>query len=178
MTQNMYKIGMLGSSKVGKTSIVVKYALNRFENMYDPTIHDAYRTTVRVNERPYSVQIIDCGDIMPDSVITDVNGFVCVYSIDSIETLSALGKKIHSVQQLRNDLETPIIVVGNKLDLFNQRQISVTEGVLFAHMNGTEYVETSAVLGYNIDYALSQLMSKILTHEGIPEKYGCICNIL
>jgi Ras-related protein Rab-2A len=44
-----------------------------------------------------------------------------------------------------------MILVGNKIDLFNKRVVSTSEGETLAHDNNMLFIETSALSGYNID---------------------------
>ena len=79
-----------------------------------------------------------------------------------------------------------LMLVGNKCDLVNERQVSTEEGKKEAEMNGMAFMETSALDGTNITEAF-ELMAKLITEKQMsignlglrdesPENKGDISN--
>lgn len=165
MKSDIYKIGMVGSPCVGKTSLIIKYLFNCFDTEYQPTIEDAYRGAVMIDRKQYSINIVDCGDLMSDQIIKQMDGFMCIYSINADHTLDDLKRKIIHIRKIRNDPSTPLIIIGNKNDLVYQRSVFTRDGISFANNYETEYIETSAIQGYNIGYIFVQLVRRILLHK-------------
>ena len=57
--KNCYRLVILGSAKVGKTSIVQRFMYNRFDDKYTPTIEDFHRKLYRIRGEPYRLDILD-----------------------------------------------------------------------------------------------------------------------
>lgn len=57
--KNCYRMVILGSSKVGKTSIVSRFLSGRFEEQYTPTIEDFHRKFYSIRGEVYQLDILD-----------------------------------------------------------------------------------------------------------------------
>jgi len=54
-----WRVAVLGDGGVGKTALAVQFTLNCFVETYDPTIEDAYRKQLVVDNRMCFVEVID-----------------------------------------------------------------------------------------------------------------------
>ena len=77
----------------------------------------------------------------------------------------------------------PILIVGNKADLSNKREVLYNEGIEYSKLRNLDFIETSAKSRYNIDEAFNQLTNIMLNfHKDILndkkkiEKKDCIIN--
>jgi len=57
--KNCFRLVLLGSSKVGKTSIVSRFIDNRYEDRYTPTIENFHRKVYRIRDESYRLDILD-----------------------------------------------------------------------------------------------------------------------
>ncbi|PSN41750.1 Dexamethasone-induced Ras-related protein 1 [Blattella germanica] len=57
--KNCYRLVLLGSSRVGKTSIVARFLNNKFEDSYTPTIEDFHRKLYRIRNEVHQLDILD-----------------------------------------------------------------------------------------------------------------------
>ena len=57
--KNCYRLVVLGSSKVGKTSIVRRFLTGQFEEQYTPTIEDFHRKIYKIKGEVYRLDILD-----------------------------------------------------------------------------------------------------------------------
>lgn len=69
-------------------------------------------------------------------------------------------------------LRTPIIIVGNKRDQFNDREVTTEEGRVLAQHLGCEFFETSARLNQNVEPAFKALVRQIKVVKRGPEASG------
>jgi small GTP-binding protein len=107
---------------------------------------------------------------------------LCVFSLAdraSFEEISEFREQIVRVHEEQN--AKPIILVGNKCDLTDQRQVSADEGAALARSWGAMYVETSAKTKLNVDQAWFDLVKRIRLDRqarevGAEEKGPC-CTI-
>ena len=85
---------------------------------------------------------------MMDEWIKAANGFLLLYAINDNESFSALKNKIERIKK-NNKENLPIILVGNKCDLEDKREISKEKAVEYAKTIGAKYYETSALTDSN-----------------------------
>ena len=58
-TNNSIKCVVVGDGCVGKTCLLISYALNKFPSDHVPTVFDSYACTVMAGEEAYSVCLFD-----------------------------------------------------------------------------------------------------------------------
>ncbi|MBA0860235.1 hypothetical protein Goshw_015511 [Gossypium schwendimanii] len=89
-------------------------------------------------------------------------GALLVYDITRRTTFQNVKKWIHELREFGN-LEMVIVLVGNKSDLSESRQVSEEEGKKIAEMEGLFFMETSALRNLNVEEAFLRMINKI--HE-------------
>jgi len=57
--KNCFRLVILGSSKVGKTSIVTRFLENRYDDKYTPTIENFHRKIYRIRDEAYRLDLLD-----------------------------------------------------------------------------------------------------------------------
>ena len=85
---------------------------------------------------------------MLDQWISSASGFLLVFAINDLETFQALEVKAKRIQKNEAD-KLPIILVGNKSDLEDERKVTVQQAEEFAASLGAKYYETSALTDFN-----------------------------
>ncbi|ORY05872.1 ras-like protein rasB [Basidiobolus meristosporus CBS 931.73] len=164
-----YSIVILGGGGVGKSAIT----LNFVRNQYDPTIEDCYCKTFIMDGMEYSLDITDTAGqeeyrgLFDDKFMRQGDGFVCVYSISSQDSLEELATIIHQIRRAKEGTSCPIIVVGNKCDLEQEREVSTVQGETFAQQSKTLFLETSAKTRVNIDETFEQIVREIRRQEAV-----------
>ncbi|VDH99711.1 RAS, dexamethasone-induced Ras-related protein 1, partial [Mytilus galloprovincialis] len=110
---NCYRLVLLGSSKVGKTSLVNRFLKNKFEDVYTPTIEDFHRKIYRIKGQSYRLDVLDTSGNHPFpairrlSIIT-AEDRLCVHNLKSgemhllIRHLSDLTQDSTSKHYIRN----------------------------------------------------------------------------
>ena len=151
-----FKLIFIGDSSVGKSCLTTKAVKNNFEEYYQATVGFEFLTfNMRVNDKVIKLQIWDtCGQENYQSLITNFyrssSLAILVYSIDKKETFLNLDLWLKELK-LNNSPDTKLILVGNKLDLEEKREVKYEEGKKFADDFGfTDFFETSAKTGENI----------------------------
>ena len=146
----LVKIVIIGDTGVGKTNLLLRYLRDEFEPHGKPTIGvDFFAKTATVNYRQLKIQFFDtAGQEKYRSICStyykNANGVILVYDVTDRATFENLGRWL---QELRTYLssETKVLMVGNKIDLAGERQISSSEGKHFAVVNNCFFMETSAL---------------------------------
>ena len=161
-----YKIVMLGSGAVGKSAITVQMVSNHFLSSYDPTIEDSYRTTINVNNQDIILNILDTAGqeefyALRDQYMRSGDGYIIVFSITSITSfleVNAIKEQLNIVLDADNNTLIPIILVGNKCDLEEYRQVQSSDAQRLAEEWKVKYFETSAKNKININRIFEELV--------------------
>ncbi|KAK4485936.1 hypothetical protein RD792_008587 [Penstemon davidsonii] len=130
-----YKLVFLGDQSVGKTSIITRFMYDKFDTTYQACFLDTAG-----QERFRS--------LIP-SYIRDSSVAVIVYDVANRQSFLNTSKWIEEVRTERGG-DVIIVLVGNKTDLVDKRQVSIEEGDGKARDMGIMFIETSAKAGFNI----------------------------
>ena len=171
----IYKIVAVGAGGVGKTSIIRRFALNKFETSYVMTLGVDFTTKqiVLSNNTPVKIVCVDTAGqeyysrIRP-TYYSGGNGALIVFDLCNRTSFESLPKWIDELSQHLSGV--PIAIVGNKLDLADgdARRVQIKEADEFAIANGAKYFETSAKLGSGIEpifLHLSEIIHENLNHS-------------
>ncbi|KAM9999660.1 hypothetical protein ACTFIZ_008137 [Dictyostelium cf. discoideum] len=158
---NLVKLCIMGDGGVGKTAVTIQFISNHFVHYYDPTIEDSYRKQCVIDDQVYMLDILDTAGqdeltAMRDQWIRSCEGFVLVYSVTSRSSFDQIAFfKEQIIRVLDND-DVPIMMVGNKSDLDNERQVSYQEGKDLARCFGMSFMEVSAKTRSNIEEVFNE----------------------
>lgn len=95
-------------------------------------------------------------------------GALVVFSLADRDSFLKLPQWLIDVRT-HSGPEVVVVLVGNKADLVEERQVTLLEGSRYAQTEGcVAYIETSAVSGENVDFAFLKLARAVLArvHEG------------
>ncbi len=179
-----YKVCMLGDGGVGKTALTLQFVSNHFVEEYDPTIEDSYRKQVVIDDESCLLEILDTAGqeeftALRDQWIRDCEGFVLIYSITSRPSFEQVSVFKDQVLRVKDKDRIPMMLVGNKCDLEEKREVSTQEGADLARAFGASFKEASAKTRVNVEEAFYDLVRKIRQHRGGPgtnkphKKAGC-----
>uniref|UniRef100_A0A1A8FJ00 RAB6C, member RAS oncogene family n=1 Tax=Nothobranchius korthausae TaxID=1143690 RepID=A0A1A8FJ00_9TELE len=150
-----FKLVFLGEQSVGKTSLITRFMYDSFDNTYQATIGiDFLSKTMYLEDRTIRLQLWDTAgqerfrSLIP-SYIRDSAAAVVVYDITNVNSFQQTTKWIDDVRTERGT-DVIIMLVGNKTDLADKRQITTEEGEQRAKEMNVLFVETSAKTGYNV----------------------------
>lgn len=191
MTETI-KLIVLGSGGVGKSAITVQFCRNCFVDKYDPTIEDSYKKTAEVDGKLYNLEILDTAgtdqfSAMRDLYMRDGEAFILVYSMIARSTFSDAIDMFDSIVRVKDRDDFPCVLVANKSDLVNERQVSEEEGrAAAARWKNAVYIEASPKTDTNIraifQNAVRQVVSRNQTApESLkkkPVKKNSGCSIL
>jgi len=169
------KLTVMGTGSVGKSAMTTQFCSGIFVEQYDPTIEDSYRKLVEVGGQQYMLEILDTAGTehftaMRDLYIKNGQGFILVYSITSdgsFHELNEIRSQIVEIKEALNQKYVPLILVGNKCDLSNQRVVSTDTGKARATEWGCPFIETSAKLNINVTETFLKITQQIV--QGIPK---------
>ena len=180
----MFKVVLVGDSFVGKTNIMSKYLKNEF--------HDDSKATVGVefgskqfNIEGHSIkaQIWDTAGQERYKAITSAyykgaKGAFIVYDVTRKNSFESIDKWINDVTAVA-DKKITIVLIGNKIDLEDQRQVTKEQGEDKANKLQVAFLETSAFSGENLEKAFQMMIKEVYKkchEEMISEGDGDIIN--
>ncbi|CAG2226061.1 unnamed protein product [Mytilus edulis] len=149
--QSRSQIAVLGLGRVGKSSILQRYLQGKFSSAYRETVEDIYPQPYDINGKRRFVDFIDTAGNIYFPAMRKIYilkaGFILVYSIcdsRSFEEVQKLWNEIKSVRE--NNLSIPCVIVGNKLDEENNRQVETFAALEWAYREnlGGCFIEVSA----------------------------------
>ena len=152
MEESEMTITVLGKGVVGKTSLIYRFINNHVMEEHDATIEDKFTVFETIDDKQYQINILDTAgeddyQSLLDQWIEAADGFLLVYSIDDKETFEVLEDKYKRIKQSDTDNNCPIIIVGNKADLEEIRNVKQKDAHDWANSRHMKYFETSATTG-------------------------------
>eukprot|EP00698_Gefionella_okellyi_P018558 TRINITY_DN5575_c0_g1_i1.p1 TRINITY_DN5575_c0_g1~~TRINITY_DN5575_c0_g1_i1.p1 ORF type:complete len:224 (-),score=56.91 TRINITY_DN5575_c0_g1_i1:185-856(-) len=164
-----YKITVLGAGGVGKSALVVQFVHNKFVEKYDPTIEDSYRKTIDVDGQACQLDILDTAGQeeytnIQEEYIRNGQGFIIVYSVtspSSFDDAKEIRKKMAQFRDAKASDTIPTVLVGNKVDLEDERGVEKEEGDELAKTFGCAFFETSAKDRLNVDEVFLDIVRQI-----------------
>lgn len=166
-----HQVVVMGAGGVGKSALTVQFVHQHFVETYDPTIEDAYRRQLVVDDIPVGLCVLDTAgqeefSAMRGQYMTTGRGFLLCYSIvnkDSFDEVKRLHEQVLQAKDM--DEGVPIVVVATKCDLEAQRKISVIQGQTLAKEWGVSFIETSARNRVNVEETFYAIVREIRKAE-------------
>mmetsp|Transcript_26251 Transcript_26251/g.29225 ORF Transcript_26251/g.29225 Transcript_26251/m.29225 type:complete len:182 (+) Transcript_26251:48-593(+) len=161
-----YRIVVMGPGGVGKSATTVQFIQNVFVTDYDPTIEDPYRKQVSVDDKGALLEILDTAgpeeySAMREAYIRNGDGFILMYSITERQSFEEMPELFETIYRVRDTENVPIVLVGNKVDLEEDRQVTTEEGKELAQKNECLFFEASAKTRVNVDEQFYELVREI-----------------
>jgi small GTP-binding protein len=170
-----FKVCIIGGETSGKTSILNSYVFNEFTHPQTMSIGvEFFSKDIIIDDFNVHLVFFDPGKQDFTSLRTTyfkgTSGVIIVFDVTERTSFEAVEPML---EPLRNKFvgSVPIILMGNKFDLIDKRQVTFNEASEFAVNNKLIYFETSAKSGYGINEAMNYLMRLMIGRVSIvPEK--------
>ncbi len=150
----LIKIVLIGDTSVGKSNLLSRYIHNDFDNESKSTIGvDFAAKHLTIKGKSIKIQIWDtAGQEKFRSIIksyySNANGFVIVYDVTKQESFDHVTNWMKILEQ-NAAKDHKILLVGNKIDLEEDREVSPIDGKEMAEKNNCYFMETSAKTNEN-----------------------------
>ena len=152
----LLKFIIIGDSAVGKSNMLLRYIHDRFNEDFHSTIGVEFGAkNIQIDGKVFRIQIWDTAGQETFRSITrayyknSVCAFV-VYDISNRATFDNIKSWVEDCKRL-SPKTVLLILVGNKIDLEEKREVTYDEGSIFAQKNGMIFFECSAKTGKNIN---------------------------
>ena len=174
----IFKVLLLGNSDVGKSSLLLRFVDSLWNDAFVPTIGVDFKVkTLEINNKKVKMQIWDTAGqerfrTVVSTYFRGAHGILLIYDVTNKDSFKNLENWLIEIEKNSSDKVLKILL-GNKCDLSDDREIQTEEGQAFAIRNGMEFMETSAKMNTNVSEAfitLGKLMiefnSKTNTNQG------------
>ncbi|KAG6767413.1 hypothetical protein POTOM_028618 [Populus tomentosa] len=185
----LFKLLMIGDSGVGKSSLLLSFTSDTFEDL-SPTIGVDFKVKfVNIGGKKLKLAIWDTGNVtsnltvllpvyvvlpsldtgqerfrtLTSSYYRGAQGIVMVYDVtrrDTFTNLSEIWAKEIDLYSTNQDCIK--LLVGNKVDKESDRVVTKKEGINFAREYGCLFIECSAKTRVNVQQCFEELVLKVL----------------
>ena len=166
---NYEKINILtlGNTTVGKTCFILRFTENFFQPIYLTTcvIDSKYKIITLSNSKSYKAIFYDtAGQERHRSIslnqIKSADGILLMYDVTNQDSFNSIKGWMDNIREIKGN-NFPVILVGNKIDLKEERKISQLNGQNLADSYGISFYEISNKTGENVEEATLDLINKI-----------------
>ena len=165
----------VGNSTAGKTELIKCYEkLLEKENkgsilssmlfdfiMVENTVKGKNNEDIKINTKIWDKPGNERLETIISLQVKNSNGIFLFFDITHRQSFDDLNKWIDRIKECRDISQHPIIIIGNKVDLEDKREVSTEEAQKFADDYGLPYFETSALTGKGVKEAFSTLIQKV-----------------
>ena len=162
----LFKYIIIGDAAVGKSNLLLRYAHGQFKPEYQLTIGVEFRAkNVVIRNKTYRIQIWDTAGQENFRSITRAyyKNSVCALVVYDISSRDSFNNVSTWIEDCRNNSSEKIfmVLIGNKSDLADKRQVSTEEGRELAEKYEMKFYETSAKTGENVNDIFNDSVDEI-----------------
>ena len=165
---------IIGDTAVGKTSIISRYANGTFKEEYIATVGLDYSIKQEIiDDKSIQIKIWDTAGqerfkSLTQNYFRNAEGVILTFDVTSSESFGNLKYWISSFKENmeKKNIFIPVIIIGNKIDLVDSREINKEDAEKFSKEKNYKYFETSAKTGEGVDEAIKELVNQVLKQNG------------
>ncbi len=168
-SKHIFKTIVVGDAAVGKTSLTIRFSEDKFDPDYKMTIGVSFATkTVDANGKSVKLSIWDTAgqerfSFLLPTYYKGAGGALLVFDVTRRATFERLPQWVdHLVKNCGEIPPFPVILVANKTDLEEARDVSTEEAKAFSEENGIQYFEASAKTGAKVKDVFEELAKLML----------------
>ncbi|CAH1798394.1 unnamed protein product [Owenia fusiformis] len=166
-----FKVVLLGEGCVGKTSLVLRYVENKFNDKHLTTLQASFlNKKLNINGKRVNLAIWDTAGqerfhALGPIYYRDSNGAILVYDITDEDSFHRVKNWVKELKKmLGNDI--CLCIAGNKIDLEKDRHVTVQEAESYAASVGAKHFHTSAKLNKGIEELFLDISKSMMDKSG------------
>lgn len=166
----LFKVVLVGNSSVGKTSLLRSFCEGRFHPSTTATVGVDYSVkTLTLDNMQVAMQLWDTAGQERYRSITKqffrkADGVVVMFDVTVQESFKAVKPWLTNVQEAAEE-GIPILLLGNKMDMDAEREVSFKEAEQLAFENKVMFFEVSAYTSKNVTESLTHLARVLMEQE-------------
>ena len=171
MEKIVYKIVLLGDSSVGKTSLMLRFTDDSFEENGASTIGVEFKNKeIELNEKKIELNILDTAGqekyrSIAKNFIREGDGIIFTFDLTNENSFHSIKNWLITSEEANQGFQK--ILVGNKFDL-PDKKVSKEKAETFCEKYKMKYFEVSAKDGTNVELIFREIAQLILLNQ--PEK--------
>lgn len=171
---HLFKLLLVGNSGVGKTSLLLRFSHNEFNEDTRNTVGvDLKVKFIQFRQKRLKLTIWDTAGqerfrTLTSAYYRGAHGIILVYDITARDSFQNIKEWLAEVDIYTTNKSCVKLLVGNKIDKEAVRAVSKAEGLAFAKDNAMLFMEASAKTEQGVEQCFEELIQKILD---IPELY-------
>lgn len=164
-----YRVVMLGSAGVGKSSLISQFMTSEYLHAYDTSIDDEFgekSVSVLLDGEESELTFIDhpCSEMSPEDCLSTYpspHAYCVVYSTADRASFRQAEQSLQALWKTDSIRSKAVILVANKTDLVRSRVVSTQDGKLMATSYDCKFIETSVGINHNVDELLVGILTQI-----------------
>ena len=171
-TESIYKVIVIGDPAVGKTSLLTKFAKNQFEEKYLPTVGvNIVKEPIELKEINATINLMfwDVAGqpqfyMLHRPYFNGADGMILVFDITRSSTFSNINNWYNSAVKFGLS-GIPRILIGNKIDLKDERKIILPMAEHLSEKLNAPYFETSALTGETVKEVFEKIAELVFAYK-------------
>ncbi|KAF8274831.1 hypothetical protein EI94DRAFT_1768637 [Lactarius quietus] len=164
---------VLGAGGVGKSALTVRFMRDEFVENYDPTIQEEYRKSIEVDGELTWLEVLDTAGAEQFTALNELyitSGRASLTLEASLREVTNLRQQILRIKGENSGI--PMVLVGTKLDLTNEREVSTATIRDLATRWKIPVYETSAKRDWDVKEAFEDLVRQMRAYYPVepPKK--------
>ena len=157
----------LGNTTVGKTAYLIRNTENKFRPSLSTVGIDTRKKRIELeNGKKVNVKFYDTSGqeryhSLSANFIKNADGIVLMYDITNRESFDTISRWWNNILE-HKEKDFPVILVGNKCDLKDERKVQKEEGEKIAKEYNVKFYEASNKDGINVEESFRELINIIL----------------
>ncbi|GFN93721.1 ras-related protein rab-21 [Plakobranchus ocellatus] len=170
-----FKVVLLGEGCVGKTSLVLRYVENKFNDKHVTTLQASFlNKKLNIGGKRVNLAVWDTAGqerfhALGPIYYRDSNGAILVYDITDEDSFQKVKNWVKELRRMLGS-DVCLCIAGNKTDLEKNRNVTVQEAESYAASVGAKHFHTSAKMGRGIEELFLNLSKTMI--EKAEESVG------
>ena len=176
-----YKLVVVGAGGVGKSALTIQLVQNHFVEEHDPTIEDAYRKELLIDNEPSSLDILDTAgqeefSALRDQYMRTGEGFLLVFALNDATSFADISQYREQITRVNDRENVPMVLVGNKCDV-PKWDVNISDVKDTATSYKIPFIETSAKTSIGVEDAFSILVRQVKTDKKRQRKKKLVLTV-
>ena len=176
VNKRKFKVVVLGDPRVGKTSTILRFTDNVFLRAYIPTMGlNITQKIFDIDTNIVELVLWDIGgqtkfEIIRKKFYEGASTILLIFDLTNPMSFANVPKWHQDIKNyMKNNKALKGYLIGNKNDLVKKRIVSESDAMKLAYTLDLEYLEISALTGYNVEIAFHKIAGKLLHFNKIEE---------
>ncbi len=168
--KNKIKLFSLGNSHVGKTSYILRFTDDKYNEVNLPTTGIDLKTKrIKYNNKEYTIEFYDTAGqeryrAISLNSIKSADGIILMFDLTDQKSYDEISNWVENIKQIQEE-DYPMILVGNKCDLEKERIISNEEGIELSKKFNLQFFEVSNKTNKNIEESGNAIIKLIIERK-------------